>query len=275
MNCIIDVGGGNRGIYGAGVFDYCLDNGIGFDACVGVSAGCANIASFLAKQKGRNYRFYHDYSQRKEYMSLENFLKSGEYLGLDYIYSTVSNSTGENPLDYEKMSAYTGSFITVVTNAVTGETEYLDMGAYAKDDYTVLKATCCIPCVCKPVTMNGKEYYDGGVSDPLPIEYALNYGFDKIYVILTKPVSYRKSAKPEKAASALLRRKYPLLSAALPQGAERYNQSVELALRLQKEGKCIIIAPEACKGVGTLKSSQEGLDRLYKNGYENAGALLR
>lgn len=274
MNCIIDVGGGNRGVYGAGVFDFCLDNNISFDACVGVSAGCANIASFLAGQKGRNYSFYHDYSMRKEYMSFENFLKTGEYLGLDYIYSTLSNSAGENPLCFEKMSAFKGSFTTVVTNAKTGKAEYLDMGAYKKDDYTVLKATCCIPCVCKPVALNGTEYFDGGVSDPLPIEYALKMGFDKICLILTKPVSYRKSGKPEKAASVLLRKKYPLLSSVLPQGAYSYNRSVELALKLQKEGKCLILAPEDCSGVGTLKITQEGIDRLYKSGYEDAKALF-
>ena len=46
---VIDVGGGLRGIYGAGVFDRCLDDGVQFDCCIGVSAGSANLASFIAK----------------------------------------------------------------------------------------------------------------------------------------------------------------------------------------------------------------------------------
>ena len=37
--CVIDCGGGLRDIYGAGVFDCCLDNGIAFDMCIGISAG--------------------------------------------------------------------------------------------------------------------------------------------------------------------------------------------------------------------------------------------
>ena len=41
----IDVGGGLRDIYGAGVFDRLLDDGVTFDYCLGVSAGSANIAS--------------------------------------------------------------------------------------------------------------------------------------------------------------------------------------------------------------------------------------
>ena len=42
---IIDVGGGNRGAFGAGVLDYCMDHGIMADYCIGVSAG-KNVNSF-------------------------------------------------------------------------------------------------------------------------------------------------------------------------------------------------------------------------------------
>lgn len=45
---IVDVGGGLRGVYAAGVFGYCLDNNIRFDLGIGVSAGSANVSSFIA-----------------------------------------------------------------------------------------------------------------------------------------------------------------------------------------------------------------------------------
>ena len=51
---IIDVGGGMKGIYGAGIFDYLLERNIEIPYCIGVSAGSANVASYLSKQKGRN-----------------------------------------------------------------------------------------------------------------------------------------------------------------------------------------------------------------------------
>ena len=57
---IIDVGGGQRDIYGAGVLDYCMKFGIRFDYCIGVSAGSANMASYLSGQSSRNFRFYTD-----------------------------------------------------------------------------------------------------------------------------------------------------------------------------------------------------------------------
>ena len=86
---VIDVGGGTRGIFGAGVLDFCMDNGIHFDHFVGVSAGSANGASYIAGQKGRNLVFYNEYAFRKEYMSWENFRKTGSYIDLDYIYGTL------------------------------------------------------------------------------------------------------------------------------------------------------------------------------------------
>ena len=42
---VIDVGGGLRGIYGAGVLDRCLEEDLRFDLCIGVSAGSANMTS--------------------------------------------------------------------------------------------------------------------------------------------------------------------------------------------------------------------------------------
>ena len=62
---IIDVGGGLRGVYAAGVFDRCLDTGVHFDVGIGVSAGSANILAYAAGQRGRNYTFYAEYPFRK------------------------------------------------------------------------------------------------------------------------------------------------------------------------------------------------------------------
>lgn len=97
---VVDVGGGLRGIYAAGVLDFCLEKNIRFDLGIGVSAGSANLASYCAGQRGRNFRFYSEYTSRKEYMSLGNFLRSRSYFDMDYVYGILSDSRGEDPLDY-------------------------------------------------------------------------------------------------------------------------------------------------------------------------------
>ena len=88
---VIDVGGGMRAAYGAGVFDWCMDNGIKFDYCVGISAGSANVVSYLAGQRGRNYVFYTEYDMRDECMSFKNFVKTRNFVDLEYAYGKLSN----------------------------------------------------------------------------------------------------------------------------------------------------------------------------------------
>lgn len=99
--------------------------GIHFDYCIGVSAGSANVCSYIAGQKGRNYQFYTDYSFRKEYMSMKNLLRQGSYINMDYIYGELSNTGGENPLDYEKLKESDVELRVVATNAVTGKSGVL------------------------------------------------------------------------------------------------------------------------------------------------------
>ena len=79
---VIDVGGGLRGIYAAGVFDWCMAHNVRFDYGIGISAGSANLASYMSGQRGRNYTFYAEYSLRSQYMGAGNMLHGGSFLNL-------------------------------------------------------------------------------------------------------------------------------------------------------------------------------------------------
>lgn len=270
MNCIIDTGGGNRGVFGAGVFERLLDEKIMFDCCIGVSAGSANVITYLAGQKGRLYRFYHDYAFRKQYMSLYNLIKNGEYISLDYIYSVITNSDGEDPLNFENAKKYKGIMELVATDGETASPVYLHTDDVIQDDFWCLKASCAIPFVCKPVLKNGHTYYDGGISDPVPIDRALELGCDKIVLVISKPEEMRKSSKADTGGAKLLKRKNPVLAEKLQSRIDNYNSSLQKAMQLQKEGKCLIVAPRDCCNVGTLKKTPESIDALYRSGYKEA-----
>lgn len=273
MNCIIDVGGGNRGVYGAGVFERCLDDDVRFDCCIGVSAGSANMITYLARQKGRLYTFYHDYSFRQEYMSLPNLFKTGEFIGLDYVYGTLSTTGGEYPLDYEEVQNYEGIMEIVATQGQTGNAEYFNINDVPKDDYWALRASCCIPLVCKPVQHGDFAYFDGGVADPVPIDRALQHGADKIVLILTKPLDFVMKRRMDGQAANMVRSRFPALAKKLDERAERYNSSVQKAIQLSKEGRCLIIAPDDLCGVGMLTKTPKSIDALYHKAYEDAGCI--
>ena len=94
---MIDVGGGFRAIFGCGVMDRMLEDGIDVDMCYGVSAGAANMTSFIARQHGRNHTFYTKYAFRKEYASAESFFKNHNFANLDYILSLIHISEPTRP----------------------------------------------------------------------------------------------------------------------------------------------------------------------------------
>lgn len=270
---IIDVGGGLRGIYGAGVFDYCIKEGIRFDLCIGVSAGSANIASYLAGQKGRNRLFYSEYSFRKEYMSLKNFFVKKSYIDMDYLYGTLSNSSGENPLKFQNIMENPSEMLVVATNAKTGEAMYFDKKDMRKDDYSILKASCSIPFVCKPYEIGRVPYYDGALSDPVPIEKAFCCGCDKVVVILTKPEDTVRNPGKDKIIAGRIQKKYPAAAEKLRQRASLYNREVARVKKYRKEGKALIISPDDTCGVDTLTRDQKALMQFYKKGYQDAKAI--
>lgn len=271
---VVDVGGGLRGVYAAGVLDRCLEEGIRFDAGIGVSAGSANVASCLAGQKGRNYQFYTEYSGRKEYMSLRNLLFRKSYIDMDYVYGVLSNDGGENPLDYGALVANPAAFIAVATNAETGEVKYFDKSDISQNHYDILKASCSIPFICHPYFIGGVPYYDGALSDPVPIEKAFSMGCDKVILILTKPRDFRRMPEKDRKLAVGIRKKYPFAASQLEQRAKRYNDGVAQAKKYEKQGKLLIIAPDDTCGMDTLTRNPEAMKRFYAKGFQDGRSIL-
>ena len=271
---IIDVGGGMRDIYGAGVLDYCMRNGIRFDYCIGVSAGSANLASYLSDQSSRNFRFYTDYSFRKEYMGIHQFLSTGNYINLDYVYSTLANSGSEDPLDYEAIKNSSQELIVVATDARTGKPVYFSKDDMAQDQYDIFKASSCVPGFNKPYPIGDGLYYDGGISDPIPIEKAFEAGCEKVVVILTRPVDYVRDPKDDRKIVRRIKGKYPNAAEALAKRAETYNHQVALCRQYQDEGKVLIVAPDDIGKLRTLTRDLEPLKHLYHKGQDDAPVIL-
>lgn len=271
---VLDAGGGFRGIYGCGVLDACLDMGIMFDYAVGVSAGSANLFSYLARQRGRNYVFYTEYGFRKQYASLGNFLRRGNYVDLDYVYSTLSNSDGENPLDYDTFAANPAEFYVVACDARTGEAAYLGRDFISRDNYQVCKASSALPVACRPQRVGDRLYFDGGMADPVPIEKAFADGCDKVVLILTRPRSSLRTSKDDATFARLLKLRYPKAARELSLRYKKYNDAVALAGEYEKQGKLLVVAPDSIGHMTTLKRTKEDMDMLYEKGLRDAKKIL-
>lgn len=266
---IIDVGGGTRGIFGAGVLDCCLDKNIQFDYCSGVSAGAANLISYVAKQHGRCRTFYMEYAFRDEYMGWSHFRESGDFINLRYIYATLSNSGGENPLDYNAIEASSQRFVCTATEAETGRPAYFTEADLARDNYRIIAASSYVPVLNRPVEIDGRPYVDGGVSDPIPVKKAREDGIERVVVILTRPKDYFRRARKDLYFALRLRRKYPRLARAMANRAKTYNRSLREILA--EDGKDILIlAPKSTAHMRTLTLNKDAMAAMYEEGYAMA-----
>lgn len=266
MPSLILEGGTLRPIFSAGVMDALLDNNITFPYCIGVSAGITNGISYISQQRGRNLEVVTKYRNDKRYLGYRNFLKCKSLFGLDFVFDEIPNKL--IPFDMDTYKKYPGKVLVGVTNAKTGKTEYLD-GKNLDDKATMLRATCALPIFFPVIKLNGNEYYDGGICDPIPIKKAIKDGNDKHLIILTQPKGYKKElSKKNVLVAKLLNNKYPNLKDALLNRHDSYNETVRFCEELEKQGKALILRPEF-----SLESFEKDVDKLkanYNHGYELA-----
>ena len=239
----------------------------GNDYCIGISAGSANLASFLAGQKGRNYKFYMEYAFRKEYISFRNWVRNRNFVNLDYSYGTLSNSDGEYPLDFPAICENPAQYIIVATDALTGMARYFDKSDLSQDAYHVIKASGNMPVANQAYLIDGIPFFDGGLADPVPVEKCREAGCDKMVLILTRPRDFRRSADRDRMASRFLKRTYPNAAQVLTDRARRYNTGLENAIKLEKQGKLLILAPDDIGKMKTLTKDRESMEKLYRKGY--------
>ncbi|WP_302569571.1 patatin family protein [uncultured Clostridium sp.] len=263
MPSLILEGGTLRPIFSAGVMDALLDNNITFPYCIGVSAGITNGVSYISKQKGRNLEVVTKYRNDNRYLSYRNFLRCKSIFGLDFVFDEIPNNL--IPFDMDTYRKYPGKVLVGVTNAHTGKTEYLN-GKDLDDKATMLRATCAIPLLFPVIKINGKEYYDGGLCDPIPIKKAIADGNTKHLIVLTQPKGYKKElSKKNILVAKLLNKKYPNLKTPLLNRHNHYNETVKFCEQLENEGKVLILRPEY-----NLDSFEKDINKLkssYYHGY--------
>lgn len=251
-------GGTYRGVHTAGILDHFLEEEIMVPYILGISAGAVNVVSYISKQKERTKRIFINYRHDKRYIGKRNFLKERSLFGLDFAYNIVPNEL--DLFDWTTYYNYDGIVKFGVTNAKTGQVEYKNALEMDKE-FTLLRATCAIPVVFPEIKLDNVAYYDGGLSEPVPIQKAIDDGFDKHIIILTRPKGYRKTTDSQsKFAMKILQKKYPKLAEAMAHRAEHYNQAMELCERLEREGKAFIYRP-----LQPLKSFEKDVKQLEVN----------
>ena len=266
MPGVLFEGGSFRPVFSCGVMDALLEKDIMFPYCIGVSAGAADAASYISRQKGRNIRIFEKYRNDKRYIGTRNLLRNRSVFGIQFVFRDIPNQI--EPFDMKTFQQYDGRFIITATDALTGKTKYLTQKDVDRR-YEAFHATCALPAVFPPAVVHGREYFDGGISNPIPIDKLVSDGNDKALIVLTRPKGFQKECRrSDRLVAGAVRRRYPVIAKKVCTRYRKYNQSVLLCEKMEKAGKAVIIRPE--QPIHSYEKDVMKLRQTYEQGYQMA-----
>nr|WP_276537837.1 MULTISPECIES: patatin family protein [Pseudoalteromonas] len=203
---MIAEGGGQRGIFTAGVLDAWLEQNYDpFDLFIGTSAGSQNLTSYLARQKGYAKRLIRGLSRNKRFFQLGRGLMGKHIVDLDWYFEKTTEVNRALDFKTAKTSLGERELLITATNARDRKAYYLSPTGEGKQWRDLLKASSALPFLYKQgvkltpwlgtkaaneahlaAEQSSEDFYlDGGLAAPLPVREAYNRGARKIVVIRT------------------------------------------------------------------------------------------
>ena len=270
MTGLIDVGGGMKCAYSVGLYDYFMDNGIEFDYYLGVSAGSMNLLSYIAGERGRNIKIYRSSAESSEYLSISNLIQTGAYMNYEKVGEDFYSEDGFDAFDFSAFYSSEKPFVISTTDAESGKVKYFDRSHMTdrKSILDIVSASCCIPVVSKPIGIDGKAYFDGGLAEPIPFRKAFDDGCDKIVVVLSTSADQKREKLPgANIIGPAILRDYPLINDVIEDRHVIYNYLIKCVREYELQGRALLLSPEEISGAFTLVKDIEVVNKLYDNGY--------
>jgi predicted patatin/cPLA2 family phospholipase len=186
-------GGGMRGVLSAGsllAIDL-LGYRNCFDAVYATSAGGVNSAYFISGQGMLGITVYFDCIASRRFI---NFFRVGKIVNVDFVYDEVVPY--HKPLDEAAIRSSPCEFFLSATRADNGKNELIDARRARDSVARILKASSAMPILYnRTVRLESGDYVDGGATDALPLQQAINASCTDALVLTTK-VRHHVSVKP-------------------------------------------------------------------------------
>lgn len=177
--------GGLRGTYDAGVaFTLCRELGSNyFDAIYAASAGTYTAAYFALNQPDSAEDIWRNYLDGSKLVNFLNPLHGRSILNLEYLGRLLQSK--EHFLCVENLPFISTRLVYCLTERKTGKAAYIQP---AHDDRaTLMSASSAMPLIHSSVAIDGVDYIDGALSDPLPFAKARTDGYEEVVVIYNGP----------------------------------------------------------------------------------------
>ena len=270
-------GGGYRAAYTAGMVVVLLEQGIYFDYVCGISAGASHTLNYLSRDIPRSALAFMGIDGTEKLGGMGSFLRGKGYFNADYMYSGCLTD-GFFPYDWETFAANPARMRIQAFDRDTGQTVVWGKADMPTIDDLMMRvqASSSLPFVMPSVQIDGHTYYDGGLGRDggIPIQMALDAGYERLFVVLTRPKGYRKSAPTGiNLAIANHYRKYPHVREALLHRHEAYNAALERLEAMAQTGQACVVYAEKM-AVESSTTDHAALVKSFEDGYEQAARQL-
>lgn len=191
-------GGGSRGVYSSGMVQALEELGLAgvFDAVYGTSAGAINGAWLLCGRAATGMRSWTDATIMRRVVDPVRILRGRPVFDLRYLVHHVYD--GIEPMDFPAILANPTTFHPIATDVRTGRS--VDLGPHIVDKTTLmtaLRASAGLPLLAgPPVDLGGRSYFDGGLSETVPIRTAVAAGTTHALVLRTRRTDEVRPAAP-------------------------------------------------------------------------------
>ena len=266
-------GGSLRGLYTAGVLDTLLEEELHFPAVAGVSAGALNAVNYVARQPGRTASINLRYRNDPRYFGPMAAFNGGSLFGLNFM---IHDLCEEVPFDADRFYNGGQRMIAVATSVQTGKAACFEKGKTKFDFMEAVRASASLPLVSVPVRLDGNPYLDGGCSCPIPLQWALQEGFDKIVIITTRHKGFRKTPPGQRMIDLYddFYGKKTLFLATLLTQEPRYNALMDQIDQLEGSGRIFVVRPAQPVDIGRFEKDTQKLLDLYNRGRRDMRARL-
>ncbi|MHA6964387.1 patatin-like phospholipase family protein [Zobellella denitrificans] len=259
-------GGGQRGIFTAGVLDAFLEEGFDpFDILIGTSAGAQNLAAYMCAAHGYAREVISGYTTRAEFFRPLHFARGGDLVDLDWYFEVLGQTL---PLDTRTGQKRLGGreLLFCSTRARDYRPHYFRP---ADGDWLLgLKASSAIPLFYRAgVDWQGERFVDGGVADAIPVREAYRRGARTIVVVRTLPQHSRFSLQWARRLEGWIGRERLGDLLQIVEAHERcFNDAHDFIRRPPADARVIEIFPHRPLQSRVLGSTRAQLDQDYQLG---------
>ena len=238
---LIIEGGGSRGVFSFGVIDSFIKASYNpFDIHLGVSNGAVVQLWYLLAVSDYNLDKML-FSASRDYVRYSNLIFNKSIMNFEKLYKDANKVF---PIDFDRLQDNLAgkNFYVVVSDAGSGKPEYIEL---SKENYiNEMLATGSLPVLMKnAILLEGKRKYDGGITDPIPVQKAYEMGAKEIVIIRTYEQAFIRKTKLENYIAAFATRSYPNISKALKENTTTYNSALEFINNPPSDCKILQICP--------------------------------